>query len=192
METRNPETASSALTVELPEAFEKELRDKFNLHPEDILDTIREPEAEERLVMDDLELDFFQRYIPQSPAPYHVLAYGRRIDNILQVNMAWKLQPDFSRTIRSGSPLDIIRKFAMHYGLEISFFGNKSRFFLNRKFIMPNDNKDQDLRIHNPEGHEYVQQIFTRTLQQQQKTVVECALAMCIDMDLYRSAMVTG
>lgn len=192
MEIRNQDSTACELTVELPEAFARELRDKFNLQSEDILDTIRKPETEDHLVMDDLELDLFLRYIPQSPRPYYVLAYGRRVDDILQLNMAWKLRPDFFRTIRSASLLDTLREFALQYGLEISISGEKRRFFSNRKFIISDESTTQDLRIHNPDSHEYVQQIFTRTSQQQGKTVVECALAMCIDMDLYRSGMLTG
>jgi len=192
MANRDTEPASSDLTVDLPEAFERELREKFALEGEDILDTVREPDMEDRLVMDDLELRFFQRYIPQSPAPYDMLVYGRRLDGSLRVNMAWKIRPGFLQDTHSDSPLDTLEAFGRRYGLEISLPGGRERFVLNRTFELDPDEKGEGLRIHNPEGHEYVQQIFTRTTQRGGKTVIDCALAMCIDIDVYRAAMSTG
>jgi len=192
MGSRDSEPAYSSLKADLPEAFQQELREKFDLRTEDILDTVRDPEMEDRLVLNGLELGFFQKYIPQSPAPYYMLVYGRRLGSKLQVNMAWKIRPNFHQDIHSPSPLDTLEEFARQYGLEISLAETRDRFFLNRTFVLENGSEGEGLRIHNPEGHEYVQQIFTRTSELEGKTVIECALAMCIDIDLYRSGMFTG
>ncbi|HKJ68619.1 MAG TPA: hypothetical protein VKA68_11730 [bacterium] len=174
--------------IHFPEKFRQELYDKLRIPGTDILDTVRVPDSSQQLSVDDLQLHFYWKFFPQQPRPYYILAYGQMEGATLHLHMGWKIAPDIHTAVDELTPLDLLRVFAEKYGLDISLGDHRTKFICNETIVV-DDPVTHGIQIHNPEGHAYVQQIFTKTIPRDEGVQVVCALGLCINIDYYRTDM---
>jgi len=177
------------MRIHFPERFQNELRDKLGIESEDVFDAILHHDAEETHEIDGLILGFHQKYFPQIPNPYYLLVNGQIADDELKVQMAWKIFPSLSESIEEYSPLELLEMFAMEFGLPIAIGDVKRRFFFDESVNIRREDWRDSIVIENPLGHEYVQQIFTKTEEYEGEIRLTCALGVCIDIDRYRTWM---
>ncbi len=173
--------------IHFPDEFRQELYDKLRIPGSDILDTVHAPGSEQQVITDDLALRFYRKYIPQQPDSYHILAYGQMEGTTLHIHMGWKIAPDIHPAVESLTPLELLKVFAEKYGLEISLGAIRAKFICNETVVL--DEPSKSIRVHNPEGHEYVRQMFTKSFPGDEGVRVLCALGLCINIDLYRTDM---
>jgi len=177
-------------TIIFPEKFQDELNDKFQINPSDVYDTISTPDRKETQQIDDeLTLAFFVKEIPQMPEPYVLLVYGEQTETTFEVSMAWKILPQVMPEAKVLAPIELLREFANRFGLQITLGEHTRKIFFNTDILM---SESSELAIDNPEGHEYVQQIFTKSTSFDDIVRVHCALVMCIDIDFYRIKMMNA
>lgn len=176
--------------VLFPTNFQEQLKVKFGINPSDVRDTVTLPDHQEYREIDtELALYFFKKLIPQVPEPFYLLVYGEKRGENFEIRMAWKILPQVMPEAISLSPINLLRKFAERYGLEITLSNQTERLFFDTRIEVTDTN---DFGISNPERHEYVQQIFTKSTGENDTFHVHCALVMCIDIDQYRIQMLNG
>ncbi|MCF7804451.1 MAG: hypothetical protein K9N46_09435 [Candidatus Marinimicrobia bacterium] len=177
------------MEINFPKAFQDELSEKLGILPEDVTDTLHQPDQSETLKVDTLQLTFATKFIPQTPAPYFILAYGQQLHDQLQVRMAWKLSPSLGKNLITVSPIELLRQFALEYGLRVIIGQETRRFYLDETIRIDTEATQETIAIQNPENHEYVEQIIAKTERSDKGYQVKCALALCIDIDRYRTWM---
>ncbi len=184
------EVKSTIPAIVFPEKFQDELEDKFQIHPSDVYDTIRHPDRQEQQNIDEeLTLAFFVKTIPQMPEPFVLLVYGEQTNETFEVSMAWKILLNIMPDTLNMMPIQLLHAFAEQFGLEITLGEQRQKIYFNTDIVM---SENSDLAIDNPESHEYVQQIFTKSTSFEDLVRVHCALVMCIDIDLYRIRMMNS
>jgi len=174
------------MKIDFPKDFQQELEGKINVRAEDVFDTLQSPDKTDRVSMRDLELHFALKRFPQLPEPYFLLAYGKKEEDQLQVNMAWKLRPDLHPEIERISPLNLLETFARKYGLALTIGSKTSPFFSEESVYLSQEEWERGVRVQSPKEHQYVQQTYLRTEIDDRGRRLDCALAYCIDIDRYR------
>jgi|GEM_PF-1683464 len=185
-----PKTTQSSPLIVYPEKFQDELNEKFQINPSDVYDAVKNPDRREAQQIDEeLTLAFFVKDIPQMPEPYTLLVYGEQTAAAFEVSMAWKILPQVMPEAKQLAPIALLKEFANRFGLQITLGEHSRKIFFNTDILM---SESSELAIENPEGHEYVQQIFTKSTSFEDIVRVHCALVMCIDIDLYRIKMMNA
>jgi hypothetical protein len=155
--------------------------------------TIRGPGREQHFgVEDDVEaprlVSLFARAF-KTPFParnFTMLVAGQRGDGqVLDVHMAWRLYA--SRIDVGGAPdlVDLLRRFADIYGVDITLNGKPGRFFLTTSHEVP---AKVTVNMGTKSGKKEIS--VTRFVQRNPRTgKTYAALVMAIDLDLYRSTL---
>ena len=177
------------MDIHFPEEYQQELNDKLGVAPEEILDVIHKPDKIDLPTIDGLSLMFFLKRVPQMPQPYYLLVYGQFVDDQFRVHMAWKIYPSLDDRMADLQPVELLEVFAQKFGMPVSLGPVQRRFFFDETVQMPQENWRESIVVENPDGHEYVQQIFTRADEVNGEIHLRCALGLCIDVDRYRTWM---
>lgn len=175
------------MDIYFPSEYQQELRDKFNIDPQEVLDVIHAPEKLDLPTIDGLELSFFLKYVPQMPQPYYLLVNGQFVDDHIRVHMAWKINPSLDERIADLQPIELLEIFANRFGIPVNIGSEQRRFFFDETVILPPENWQEQISVENPEGNEFVQQIFTKAEEKDGKIHLRCALGLCINLDQYRA-----
>jgi hypothetical protein len=175
--------------IQISPDYRQELSDKMGVDPADIDDTFQNPDQFENTEFKGLALTFVLREFPQFPRPYYVLGYGERKGKGMNITMIWKIHPWDDLNIHDFSPLQLLRRFATDFGLNIQIGNEVKRFYFHETLHVTATEPRNVIQILNPDKHEYVQQIFTRHEQENDGITIDCALGLCIDMFEYRTAI---
>jgi|GEM_PF-1506014 len=175
------------------EMFKRECRDKFNISEERVQQAIKAPNAQQILELDDLELGFFvkQEYIVPNNKTYLLVCSRKEKENWL-IDAAFIVPHDLVDEVNPLEPIIILQKFVQKFGLMIRI-GDQYNKFIFRESIYPNENINlaKLTEIINPANHSFMQRVFIKLEQKNDRKIINCALAYCIDIDEY-SAYLSG
>lgn len=175
--------------IQMSPDYRQELSDKMGVDPSDIDDTFQNPDQFENTEFKGLALTFVMRKFPQFPRSYYTLGYGERKGKGMNINMIWKVHPWDGVNIDEYSPLELLRRLALDFGLDIRIGTEKKPFYFHETIQLTDTDPRDVIQILNPDKHEYVQQIFTRHEEAADGITIDCALGLCIDMFEYRTAI---
>jgi hypothetical protein len=138
-------------------------------------------------------VSLFARYYPNRypHKSYYLLVVGQRDKLVLHIHQVWRIYPAIVRDAAASSLVEMLRKFAEHYGTEMKIGDQRGRFILAA--ALPNGVKKRQAFIEHPHTDKgYQGPLFTVTFfnQNNPKTGdIVASLAVAINLVAYKQTL---
>lgn len=117
------------MKLKFTDLFKNECSNKFGIRPSHIENLIAQPDKSQNVILEGgQELKFYVKNISSVQLPYLLLAYGRMLNTELNIDMAFKIYPDFHSDLDSMMPVQILYELANRFGLDIQVGNLRSKF----------------------------------------------------------------
>ena len=113
--------------------------------------------------------------------PHILLAYGRLVNDELNVDMAFKFYDDLVPNFDHIQPVQMLYELANEFGLGVTVGSLTTKFIFNQSIIAEKDMAANLVSIANPLNHSFAQSMLIKHSSEEEKTKVDCALVFCID-----------
>ncbi|MCK4273324.1 MAG: hypothetical protein KAW90_00420 [Dehalococcoidales bacterium] len=176
------------MNIIFTEMFSKECRDKFQIAEVQVQQAITSPNEQEAVKLDELELRFFVKQMPQAGDKYYLLVCTRWDGSNLLVDLAFRIPAELVDEAKTLKPIILLQQLALKFGLTIRVGQQLNKFIFGESIpIKPFDKPTELVEVINPEKHSFMQSMFIKIEQQGDEKIANCALAYCIDSDRYLS-----
>ena len=170
------------------ELFNSECKDRFNISVERIQEALRIPDAQQIIKLDNLELNFFiKKGDALSNNNRSLLVCSRKENDNLLVDVAFEVPPELIDSETNLEPIIILQKFVQKFGLMMRIGNQFNKFIFKETISVDTDCLDTAklIVIINPSNHSFMQQAFIKLDQKEDKKILNCSLAYCIDTREY-------
>lgn len=170
-------------------------KNQFSIENENISKTIKNPDSEyhftknnELNVPSEISL-FMKKFKDRYPYNYfNLLVIGDRHGMDFSVHQVWRIYDDVFNYYEDDSLLEILKRFAENFGVDVKFRGSRSRFFLSeiakseKEFSVAVNNSDL---TRDKKGQTLV--TFSHFTQQINDTDKKISMLIAIDLVKYKS-----
>jgi hypothetical protein len=103
------------------------------------------------------------------------------------VDVAFIVPPELIDSENILEPLIVLQKLVQKFGLMIRIGNQMNKFIFNESISIDTNNLDTTklIEIINPSNHPFMQQTFIKLDQRENRKILNCALAYCIDTEEY-------
>jgi hypothetical protein len=193
------------MAIVYTDVFKKESIQKLGLKDDSIQLTIRQPDKNENVQIENsLTLEFYLKELPFAQNELRLLLYGQRLANgDLSLSRGLKVYPDLCPDFTTKRPTELLAELAGRFGAPIIISRLTERFFFHQVIALDADaiksSLDKDgnpisnfMSVAQTPGHDYLMEFLakpnTKLNDDQSKQIVtsiEIALAYCIDVGEY-------
>jgi hypothetical protein len=158
----------------------------FGIREADLRDALEAPDKKQSHQFDDLTLGFYTKRHQRSGIEAYLLVCTQKTEEHEIVHQAFWASPDLTGGLNVLEPLILLQQLAGRFGLALRV-GNQLNKFIFRETITISGpvNAGPVVEIINPEDHTCAPFFFFKTTEDGNSHHIHCALAFCIDIDVY-------
>lgn len=148
------------------------------------LEVLHNPDKIQEMKFEDLFLQLIMKKEPYGDS--YLIILTKVIDEKQHLLLPFRVFPDLFPNIEILEPLMILQLLAQKYGLVLKI-GSEQRRFIYRAKVTIAENREEIIKIINPKNHPFLRCVFVKIIKSDERIVVECALAFCIDKKQYKN-----
>jgi hypothetical protein len=161
-------------------------RNCFGIREADVQDVLAAPDAQQWYQTDDLRLGFYTKRRQRSGSEAYLLVCTRKTTENQVIDLAFWIFPDLTAGLNVLEPLVLLQQFVARFGLTLRVGNQLNKFIFRETITIPGPvEASQVVEIIDPEHHNFVQSIFVKVTEDGDTHHIHCALAYCIDTDVY-------
>ncbi len=174
------------MRIKYTDYFRNEASTKFGIRPAHVEGLVRQPEKTQNVILEGgQELKFYAKQITSIHIPFTLIAFGRLVNDELNVDMAFKLYDDLISNFNQTQPVQMLYELANVFGLEVTVGKLTTNFIFSQSIIIEEGAAANLVSIANPLDHSYAGSMLIKQSSEGEKIKVDCTLVFCIDTTEY-------
>lgn len=170
------------------EFFKNECQNKLQITDDQIKQIITNPDREQVVKSNNLELKFFVKRMVEPEGEHYFLVCTRSEGDNLLVDLAFIILPELVQEAKTLQPIILLQELALKFGLTIRVGQQLNKFILKESIpIQLNDEVNKLVEIVNPENHSFMHSMIFKIRQTGDIKIADCSIAYCIDSNKYMS-----
>ncbi|MBN2358830.1 MAG: hypothetical protein JXR83_05210 [Deltaproteobacteria bacterium] len=150
-------------------------------------EALEQPAATSKLSAEGLQVRICSRPIASDPPHTLVVLASEKVPGEVAIDFGYKAYPDLQRDLERATPLELTRRLAERFGVEMQIGDQRKKLFVEDKVTVDDRDPRRYLRIANERDHRLAPLTYLRTESHGAHLRASCLLCFCIDITEYEA-----
>lgn len=174
-------------SVRPTQLFKDICSDRLGIRTRHAEDALEQPAATSRIKAEGIEIRICTQAIPADPPYTLVVLASEKKPGEIEIDFAFKAYPDLEPDLARVTPLQLTRKLAERFGVELQIGDKKSKIFVEDKITVQEVDPRRYVRILNEQNHRLAPLTYLRTESHGAHRRASAVLCFAIDVTEYEN-----
>ena len=173
--------------IRTTQMFQDICSDRLGIRARHAEDALARPDATSKVSAEGILVRLCAQAIASDPPHTLVVLASEKRPGEVDIDFAFKAYPDLEADCARASPLQLTRRLAERFGVELQIGDRQAKFFHEDKITVSESDPRRYIRIPNEQNHRLAPLTYLRTESHGAHLRASCVLCFCIDVDAYEN-----